>query len=160
MQKIILLLAMTTLSKVMVAEKGDTPAIPQNVVSAFSAKYPAVKAEHWKAGKEAYTVKFTLDGKKSQAYYSADGAWIKTEKKIKWTWNLPAVVKAGWEKTEYVGWYVENMKEIDSQGETVYVMQVNNWPVVSGEHYYNFQETDRLYFSGTGKLIKTEECDD
>jgi hypothetical protein len=37
----------------MVAEKLGSPAIPQNIVSAFSTKYPAVKAERWKAGKKA-----------------------------------------------------------------------------------------------------------
>jgi hypothetical protein len=162
MRKIILLLVVTVLSKAIVAEKDNRPAAPQNIVSNFSIKYPGVQVKQWQAAKGPskgmYVAKFTQDGKKSLAYYSSTGDWIKTERKIKWTWNLPAAVKAGWEKTEYVRWYVETMKEVETPGQHVYVMHVNNGPTLGAEHA-QFQEGYLLYFSGAGELIQKEKCD-
>ncbi len=55
--------------------------VPASVKSAFSAKYSTVTDAVWEDAHEnnqdTYKVKFTVDGKKMKAEYSADGTLIK-----------------------------------------------------------------------------------
>lgn len=155
MRKIILLLAVVCLSKMLFAQSENHPVIPQATLSSFSARYPGETVQQWKPVKNGYTAKFVRDGKKHVAYFSAEGDWVKTERKIKWTRNLPASVKKGWEKTGYAHWYVEKMHEVNSPGEQVYVMSVNNTPTLPAERH-SFSEAHKLYFNTSGDLIKRE----
>ncbi|MCW3807900.1 hypothetical protein [Plebeiibacterium marinum] len=51
--------------------------VPQTVKAAFEEKYPDAENAVWKKVKENYQVQFEMDSK-SQAYFSADGKWLKT----------------------------------------------------------------------------------
>jgi uncharacterized membrane protein YkoI len=94
-------LALATVSSLAgAAEEKQLPAkqVPQAVHEAFQKAYPAAKEatylEKTKDGKITYEVEFKERGKKLEAAYSAEGAWIETEEEIK-TAELPeAVVNA------------------------------------------------------------------
>ena len=160
MRLIIILLAVTCFPIVMSAQKEDLSVIPQNILASFSSRYPNTKVKKWRSLKGVFVAKFLLDGKKCMAYYSPEGDWIKTESKIKWTWDLPVQVKTGWKKCEYNRWYVESIKIIETREQPLYEMQVNNGTTLDADHYSNFIEKYLLYFTGAGELIRKEKCKD
>jgi hypothetical protein len=57
--------------------------VPQTVISAFQTKYPSAKNVEWEAEKTqghlAFEAEFKIDGKSKEAYFKADGTFLKEE---------------------------------------------------------------------------------
>jgi hypothetical protein len=132
--------------------------VPQNIATAFAAKYPNAKADRWKTSKDNYTVEFSSDDKKSLAYYDMNGKWTKTETKIKWTWKLPADMQTAFNKSGYKPWYIEEIKRVDAPDQNEYVFTVDNRVMLDGDHADAFFKAYKLYFKDDS-LIKKEIID-
>ena len=129
--------------------------VPAAVSQAFSGKFPDGDLKKWEVRKEGYIARFKKDGRKYHAYYSHEGHWKGTESPIRRTRHLPDSVKTAWENSGYVGWYVHNIKKIETPDQRWYVLHVNNSPLLDGNKIDNFKEEQVLYFTPAGKLVRT-----
>ena len=131
-----------------------SPSIPQKVIDAFTAQYPAAKAPRWKKDSANYVAIFSTGRQERHAYYSSEGNWIKTETRIKWIKNLPPDVKKGFQQSEYISSYVQNMQDVESPGRHTVIIDVSQ--IIDYRTDDLFKDAYRLYFSLEGKLINTE----
>lgn len=70
--------------------------------------------------------------------------------KLKWTWQLPAPVRSGFDKTKYRSWCVEKITRYNANDKTVYRLQVNNGNLLDGDHHDSFLETEYLDIADDG----------
>ena len=70
-KNIILVIATGLIATSALAQKNNN--VPQNVLTAFSAKYPQASVKKWKSGTGVYLAYFTNDNKKYTASYSKTG---------------------------------------------------------------------------------------
>jgi hypothetical protein len=159
MKKVIVLLVVALMSKSMIAQADTAVVVPQVVATAFSTRFPSGQLKKWEQRKEGYIAVFWQDGKKLFAYYNADGTWQGTESPIKWTKNLPADVKKGWIKSGYGTWYVEDIKKIDQPDQPLYVLKVNNSPLLDADHKDAFMEKWVLFYNAGGQLVRKYQVD-
>ena len=157
MKNLFVVIASVLLTQGVIAQKREQPAVPKEVVEAFSAKFPDGNVKKWETRKEGYIVRFTRDGKKYYAYYSHQGDWKGTESRIKWTRHLPANVQTGWKNSGYAGWYVHNIKKIETPERPLYVLHLNNGTLLSSEKVDAYKEDHVLTFSANGELVSAEQ---
>ena len=134
---------------------GD--AVPQATIVAFNAKYPNARAVNWKVAKDDIEVTFKTEDKKYHAFYTTGGDWVKTERKISWPKNLPVAVKKSLQTGEYAAWFVDEMKEVETPGQRVYIVHVDDANVLKIADPYLFKDDYQLSYNETGELIKKEK---
>lgn len=105
------------------AQKKASAKIPQEVISAFTAAHPKVKAK-WEKEKENYEANFTESGKKMSCVLDAKGVILETEMEIGIT-DLPAMARDYVKKNHKGGTIKEAVKIVTSTGETTYEAQVD-----------------------------------
>lgn len=67
--------------------------VPQEVMDAFSMKYPDAKKVDWEMEEEGeYEAEFILEGKKMSANFNSNGQWLQTERAISHQ-DLPQAVQ-------------------------------------------------------------------
>ncbi len=157
MKKAIVIIMIALLSQSMIAQADTAGVVPTQVATAFTTQFPGARLKKWQQRAEGYIADFRLNGKKLFAYYSADGAWKGTETPVKWTKDLPAAVKEGWRTSGYYNWYVMDIKKIETPGEPMYTLHVNNGPTLDSDHYNNFLEEYVLFFSPSGQLVRKDK---
>lgn len=138
------------------SQVNTTGNVPQNIIASFSAKYAGAHVINWKAGKDDYEANFKLSGKKYCAFFSAGGDWQKTERKIR-PWQLPVAVKTSMKIGGYAAWYIDEAKEVNMPGQHVYLVHVDNAPVLTIPDPYLFKDDYQLTFSESGELTKKEK---
>ncbi len=78
---------------------------PAAVTKAFSQKFPTATKVSWgKENEKEWEAEFTLDGSKVSANFTADGAWVETEKEISAS-QLPKAVSDAIQK-QYPNWKI------------------------------------------------------
>jgi len=147
---------MITFLSVTVLAQPASKELPKEVASAFSSKYPATAIKNWHLKNDDYVVKFKRNDKTHFAFYAASGAWLKTETNYAFTHSLPVEIKNGWKKTEYRSWIVNEIKEVESAGDDLFVLQVTNSFTYDADHLPE-KYTYNLYFSKTGQFVKKQE---
>jgi hypothetical protein len=151
---IILIAAMWIISYNTMAQKA-TDMVPQAVIASFSAQYPQAQVKDWKIKNNDYIASFILNNRKSQAFYSPDGAWLNTEITIRHTRSLPMDVRLSLKKGNYASWYIDEIKNVKTPSHNMYLVQVDN---NSGNKmvYEDAGSVDNrtLYFNDNGTLIK------
>ena len=131
--------------------------VPAQVSKAFSGKFPEGDIKKWEKRNEGYVAHFKKDGKKHYAYYSHEGRWKGTESPIRRTRHLPAAVLTAWEKSSYIGWYVHNIRKLETPDQQLYVLHLNNGTLLDANKVDNFKEDHVLYYTQDGELVKTEK---
>lgn len=96
------------------------PQIPEGVLKAFQAKFPAARDVDWEVdNKTEYEAEFELNGTEMSASFDAAGKWLETETEIRLT-DLPAPVQAALQ-----GKKVKEAAKIErADGSTVYEAEV------------------------------------
>lgn len=145
-----------TIILIMTNVLAQTKQVPQNVVKAFTAKYPTAIAKKWKQNDSNYFVVFESNDKKSTAYYSSDGNWKKTETKIAWIKNLPTAVKKTLYDRGFLGYFVRNMRKSETATGDLYIVEVNNGNVLDADHAA-FAKTYEIDLDGKGNLVNYKE---
>ena len=131
--------------------------VPAHVSTAFSGKFPEGDVKKWEKRKEGYVAHFKKDGKKHYAYYSHEGNWKGTESPVRRTKHLPAGVQRAWENSDYVGWYVHNIRKIETPDQDLYVIHLNNGTLLSSDKVDAYKEDHVLYYTREGELVRTEK---
>ena len=118
-------------------------AVPAELQSAFSSKFPNAANVKWET-KSGYYVADFYDGYEASAWFTQDGKWQMTETDIPYN-ALPQAVKMSFENSEYASWKRDDIDKLERTGvETVFVIEVEK----------QNQEVD-LYYSADGTLIKS-----
>jgi len=162
MKKLIILIVIALFSETMIAQAHPvashtavTP--PQAVSTAFAARFPNAQVKKWEERTEGYIADFKLNGQKLFAYYAADGNWKGTETSIKWSRNLPEAVRQAWKNSDYAAWYILKIKKIETPEQPLYVLDVNNGPLLNSEKHDAFLEEYALFFSEKGELVRKDK---
>jgi hypothetical protein len=157
MTKIAILLLAAVFFENATAQQNVSGNIPKDIVQAFSKTYPAAHVKHWKMDSGNYAAEFLTDKKKAFAVYSPGGQWLNTTIKIRFTKNLPDAVKTALSNSKYNNWYVDEIKELQSPNNHLFLVYVNNGSLLDSDHYDAFKEDYLLYFDADGKLMRSEE---
>ena len=156
MKKLISILAASFIFHISFAQQNAAESIPQKVKESFSEKFPSANVKNLEKINDGYTAEFFLEKRKYVSFYNVDGGWVKTERKIKSLNQLPQKVKTNFYKSEYAGWRINELKEIDSHEGKIYFLHVDNANHMAAEKPHTFKEHIFLYFNNTGELIKKE----
>lgn len=123
-------------------DDDDSVRVPIELQNAFSAQYPNIKNVIWESKLGYYVAKFH-DGYETDAWFTPEGVWLRTETDIPYT-ALPNPVKTTFEASEYASWRREDIDKLEAPDvETVYIIEVEK----------QNQEMD-LHYSEDGVLIK------
>ncbi len=68
---------------------------------------------------------------------------------------MPVAVKRSFRSSQYVSWYVENMRDVETESEHIVVIDVSL--VTDARLGGLFKDVTRLYFALDGTLIRTEK---
>ncbi len=130
--------------------------VPLAVVKEFSAKYPGVQLNSWKAKDNAYIASFIMNNKSYKASYSADGTWVNTERTIRHISSLPAGAKSYLKNGYFASWHIDNMERVLTPVQNMYEVEVdnNNGNQIAYENAGSVEDK-MLCFNDDGKLIKT-----
>lgn len=124
------------------AQLGKENEIPKNVVEAFEALYPKIKAVSWTFDESHYEASFKLDGKAMSMVFDDYGSVSQVKNEIK-QFELPVYVGRLLTK-EYAGWRLGKASHIDSFGSDYYETEVERE-----------EETVILVFNSDGGLMMT-----
>lgn len=131
--------------------------IPQNVTSAFAAKYPGVNADKWRLTDNGYAAKAKIEGHTYTVDFDKTGNWVQSSTKINWPWKLPAAIKTGFNNTKYKNWNMYSVRLIDKPSGRYYQITVNdaNHPV-DAFHQEQYTDTRLVELRSDGEYVKDE----
>lgn len=96
---------------------------PENVVKAFTQKFPDAKSVKWdKENETEWEAEFKLKGEEYSANFSTDGTWKETEHEIE-TSAIPANVKQTLDN-EFAGYKIEEAEISETVEGTVYEFEL------------------------------------
>jgi uncharacterized membrane protein YkoI len=96
---------------------------PENVVNAFTQKFPNAKSVKWdKENETEWEAEFKLKGEEYSANFSTDGTWKETEHEIE-TSTIPANVKQTLD-SEFAGYKIEEAEISETAEGTVYEFEL------------------------------------
>ena len=122
--------------------------VPENVKKAFQSQYPKAINVEWEQEKGYYVCEFNFERREANAWYTKDAVWKLTEFDVRYS-QLPQVVIAAFEGSEYANWKIDDIDKLDRPNMgLVYVLEVESKDT----------EVD-LYYAADGKLIKTMQGD-
>jgi hypothetical protein len=162
MKKFIILIAIALFSETMIAQAHPVAAHaavvpPQAVVRAFTARFPDVQVRKWAEDQDTYYASFRWKGKKTFAFYTADGNWKATEIPMKWSYSLPEKVRQAWRHSDFAAWYLMDIKRIETPGGTQYALHVNNSPLLDSDHAQIDHDEYEIFFNENGELVRKYE---
>lgn len=132
--------------------------VPEQVSAAFIAKYPQAKLNDWKIVRAGYKAEFKLDHKKCSAFYASDGTLLKSETKLGSTKDMPLAVKIALRKGKYAAYHVDEIKEVNTVGETQYVLAIDNHGgSTMATEGYGACEDYQIIFDNSGALSSVVE---
>lgn len=147
-------LASLWLSSAVCAEPGPGHVIPPNVVHAYQAQYGNAELRNWTVNADHYVARFKLRHKLRESFYKADGSWLKTETRYKYSGGLPAGVKQALHQTPYQSWYFDRIVRTETPQQVVYTIRADNSPLLDADHDYVFRKYVTLSFDAAGRLTK------
>jgi hypothetical protein len=117
-----------------------TPRIPAAVHKSFSHQYhhATFKADRWR----------------QVAYYTPDGAWLKTATQIPWSRNLPVCVKRSLTCSRFAFWKIDGITMVESPDNKYYTVAVYQDTAPEGAIPGDWVDKYVLYFSSEGILVR------
>ena len=139
------------------AAKGSVN-VPDQVTAAFTAKYPQAELKDWKIAKAGYRVEFKLNHRKYTAVYASDGTLLKSEVKLGRTKDMPLAVKTALKKGKYTAYHVDEIREVNTMGDTQYVLTIDNHGgSTMATEGYGAWEDYQIVFENNGALTSVKE---
>ena len=111
-----------------VAKTGNgsvsTASVPAAVLNAFNTRYPKALRTKWEREGHLYEAEFIMDNVKYEAFFQADGTWVRTEIEYN-TWKnaLPQAVQQ-YLATNYAGWTIDDADLIQTPGDEYYKLEL------------------------------------
>lgn len=90
---------------------GQTKVTPPSAARAhLNSTYAGAVVKEWKEGKKHFKAEFKLKDETYRAYYTAEGAWVRTEHNVKKS-ELPPPVIAALQNSKYGHWKIADVEE-------------------------------------------------
>lgn len=126
MRKLLILLAAASICSAAYAGPvmdDDIAKAPKKVEKAFQKMYPGAKDVEWELKKDIYAVDFRIDGKDAEAYFNADGTWLRIKEDVNAS-SVPAAVKKA-VKEAYPDFKIEDYDLVkDARGNEFYSVEI------------------------------------
>jgi hypothetical protein len=135
-------------------ESGGKKQLPKIIAPSFFAKYPEARLRSWEMIGDEYVVRYVDEKSKCAAYFSSDGQWIKTQSHIPWTKDLPESVRRSILNNGYGRWFVDGITKVQTPGQILYVLHVDDGSTLDSEHYDTFRDDYLLTFTPEGALTE------
>lgn len=128
--------------------------IPSKVFSAFLRQYPAGKMGSWEMNGNNYIVDFiNTKDQHSSAFYSPDGAWLRTDTKLESKADLPEAIQNGLDRSRYNGDYIDQIQKVQQpSNRTFYIVKVYYGANLGFDLEDVFVNDYVLYFNSNGTL--------
>ena len=106
-------------------DDDDNITVPQIVSTNFNQQYPNASAVSWENDNQYATpylkAEFKIDGVEAEAWYTADGTWVKTEKD--YYDPLPQVI-TDYIATHYDGYKVDEVNWVETPQKNYYEIEL------------------------------------
>lgn len=126
MRKLFILLAAASICSAAYAGPvmdDDIAKAPKKVEKAFQKMYPGAKDIEWELKRDIYAVDFKIDGKDAEAYFNADGIWLRSKEDVNAS-SVPAAVKKA-VKEAYPDFKIEDYDLVkDARGNEFYSVEI------------------------------------
>ena len=130
--------------------------VPENVIAAFTAKYPKAEVKNWNITNDGYIAKAKENGSKFYVTFDKNGRWVQTAAQISGSWNLPAEVRASLKESKYAAWRVDKIKKVETAAGNCYQVLVDNLNLQIDADHMGFTENLVLNFQPSGELSGTK----
>ena len=101
----------------------DIARAPKKVEKAFQKMYPEAQKIEWEMKRDMYVAEFKVDGREIEAWFNAEGTWMRSKEEIS-AKEVPAEVKKA-VKEAYPGWKAEDYKlNTDARGNKLYSVEL------------------------------------
>lgn len=98
--------------------------VPTAVRDAFSGRYPGAQQVEWERNAHLYEAEFVLNGVEYEAWFQADGTWVRTKSEINLrTATLPQAVK-NYVAANYSGWSIDDADFIQTPTDEYYELEL------------------------------------
>jgi hypothetical protein len=123
MKRVLFLLFPLMLAIAATAQTTENSPVPTAATRDFANRYASITPKKWKKNKMGqYLAEFRLNRNSSEAYYDADGGWLKTEIRYKSPSKLPAAIRQTLRNSEYASCRFDQILETDSaENKRIYV---------------------------------------
>ena len=126
MRKLLILLAAASICSAAYAGPvmdDDIAKAPKKVEKAFQKMYPGAKHIEWELKPDIYAVDFKIDGKDVEAYFNAEGTWLRSKEDVNAS-SVPAAVKKA-VKEAYPDFKIEDYDLVkDARGNEFYSVEI------------------------------------
>ena len=126
MRKLLILLAAASICSAAYAGPvmdDDIAKAPKKVEKAFQKMYPGAKDIEWELKRDIYAVDFKIDGKDVEAYFNAEGTWLRSKEDVNAS-SVPAAVKKA-VKEAYPDFKIEDYDLVkDARGNVFYSVEI------------------------------------
>ena len=126
MRKLLILLAAASICSAAYAGPvmdDDIAKAPKKVEKAFQKMYPGAKDIEWELKRDIYAVDFKIDGKDVEAYFNAEGTWLRSKEDVNAS-SVPAAVKKA-VKEAYPDFRIEDYDLVkDARGNEFYSVEI------------------------------------
>jgi len=123
---------------------SQTKKVPQNILNAFSHKFPNAKEVEWgKEGTDVWEAEFELSDKDMSANFNIRGTWLETETELVKK-DLPNVVK-NVILTDYKGYKIKEIGFTETSDYKAFEVEVKKGAKVL-----------ELVIDGSGNIVKTK----
>ena len=102
---------------------NDIAKAPKKVEKAFQKMYPGAKDIEWELKRDIYAADFKIDGKDVEAYFNAEGTWLRSKEDVSAS-SVPAAVKKA-VKEAYPDFKIEDYDLVkDARGNEFYSVEI------------------------------------
>lgn len=126
MRKLLILLAAASICSAAYAGPvmdDDIAKAPKKVEKAFQKMYPGAKDIEWELKRDIYAADFKIDGKDVEAYFNAEGTWLRSKEDVSAS-SVPAAVKKA-VKEAYPDFKIEDYDLVkDARGNEFYSVDI------------------------------------
>ena len=126
MRKLLILLAAASICSAAYAGPvmdDDIAKAPKKVEKAFQKMYPGAKDIEGELKRDIYAVDFKIDGKDVEAYFNAEGTWLRSKEDVSAS-SVPAAVKKA-VKEAYPDFKIEDYDIVkDARGNEFYSVEI------------------------------------
>lgn len=125
MKKIILLALLTAgFAFQSCSDDDDLTSVPESISTAFQQKYPNATPTEWERQGTGYKADFWNNGGEAEAWFNADGTWIRTETDVpNPNASLPQPVR-DYVSATYAGYYIEDADLVETPSQTYYELEL------------------------------------
>ena len=105
-------------------ENVNAGSIPTAVQNAFNTRYPKALRTKWEREGQLYEAEFIMDNVKYEAYFQADGTWVRTQIEFNARkTTLPEAVQQ-YLATNYAGWTIDDADLIQTPTDEYYKLEL------------------------------------